>query len=43
VPQEPSDTTQLPGTTSTSCGPRKRIAELEAEFAIHRRAAELVG
>ena len=41
------DTGQLPGTTSTDqselAAARKRIAELEAELAIHLRAAELLG
>ncbi|KAF5999659.1 transposase [Streptomyces mirabilis] len=41
------DTGQLPGTTgidlSELAAARKRIAELEAELAIHRRAAELLG
>ncbi|RZB19733.1 helix-turn-helix domain-containing protein [Streptomyces sp. F001] len=41
------DTGQLPGTTSSDlselAAARKRIAELEAELAIHRRAAELLG
>jgi transposase len=41
------DTGQLPGTTSSGlselAAARKRIAELEAELAIHRRAAELLG
>jgi transposase len=41
------DTGQLPGATSTDqselAAARKRIAELEAELAIHRRAAELLG
>jgi transposase len=41
------DTGQLPGTNSTDQSElavaRKRIAELEAELAIHRRAAELLG
>ncbi|MEV4040493.1 transposase [Streptomyces umbrinus] len=41
------DTGQLPGTNSTDqaelAAARKRIAELEAELAIHRRAAELLG
>jgi transposase len=45
--QELIDTGQLPGTTSTEnaelTAARKRIAELEAEVAIHRRAAELLG
>jgi len=41
------DTGQLPGATSIDqselAAARKRIAELEAELAIHRRAAELLG
>ncbi|MGI3224215.1 transposase [Streptomyces sp. GTA36] len=41
------DTGQLPGATSTDqselAAARKRIVELEAELAIHRRAAELLG
>ncbi|WP_405876711.1 transposase [Streptomyces sp. NBC_00005] len=41
------DTGQLPGTNSIDQSElavaRKRIAELEAELAIHRRAAELLG
>ncbi|MGW7386660.1 transposase [Streptomyces sp. NPDC054794] len=41
------DTGQLPGTNSSDLSEltaaRKRIAELEAELAIHRRAAELLG
>ena len=45
--QELIDTGQLPGTTSTEnaelTAARKRIAELEAEVAIHRRAAQLLG
>jgi transposase len=45
--QELIDTGQLPGTTSTEnaelTAARKRIAELEAEDAIHRRAAQLLG
>jgi transposase-like protein len=40
------DTGQLPGTNSTDqselAAARKRIAELETELAIHRRAAELL-
>ncbi|MDN3028415.1 transposase [Streptomyces sp. S.PB5] len=40
-------TGQLPGTTSSDrselVAARKRIAELEAELTIHRRAAELLG
>ncbi|MER6357910.1 transposase [Streptomyces sp. NPDC001634] len=39
------DTGQLPGTNSSDlselAAARKRIAELEAELAVHRRAAEL--
>lgn len=41
------DTGQLPGTNSTDqselTAACKRIGELEAELAIHRRAAELLG
>ncbi|WP_260695983.1 transposase [Streptomyces sp. IB201691-2A2] len=41
------DTGQLPGTNSSElselAAARKRIAELEAELANHRRAAELLG
>ncbi|MFI2511284.1 transposase [Streptomyces sp. NPDC018972] len=41
------DTGQIPGTTSSDqaepAAARKRIAELETEPAIHRRAAELLG
>ncbi|MDI9888562.1 transposase [Streptomyces sp. HNM0645] len=41
------DTGQLPGTNSSDqselAAARKRIAELEAELAIRRRAAELLG
>jgi hypothetical protein len=41
------DTGQLTGTNSTDqselAAARKRIAELEAELAMHRRAAELLG
>jgi transposase len=41
------DTGQLPGTTSSENAElvvaRRRIAELEAEVAIHRRAAQLLG
>lgn len=41
------DTEQIPGTTSSDqpelAAARKRIAELETELAIHRRAAELLG
>ncbi|CCH32964.1 transposase [Actinosynnema sp. NPDC047251] len=44
--QEPIDSGQLPGTTSTDnaelVAARRRIAELEAEVAVHRRAAELL-
>ena len=44
--QELIDTGQLPGTTSADnaelIAARRRIAELEAEVAIHRRAAELL-
>jgi putative transposase len=44
--QELIDTGQLPGTTSKEAAglvaARRRIAELEAELAIHRRAAELL-
>src|SRR4051812_29757141 len=44
--QELIDTGQLPGTSSTDnaelVAARRRIAELEAEVAIHRRAAELL-
>jgi transposase len=44
--QELIDTGQLPGTSSTDNAElvtaRRRIAELEAEVAIHRRAAELL-
>ncbi|MCX5563007.1 transposase [Streptomyces sp. NBC_00038] len=40
-------TGQLPGTTNSDlselAAARKRIAELEAELAIHRQAAELLG
>jgi transposase len=40
------DTGQLPGATSTDhvelVAARRRIAELEAEVQIHRRAAELL-
>jgi transposase len=46
-PQELIDSGQLPGTTSAEnaqlAAARKRIAELETELAIHRRAAELLG
>jgi transposase-like protein len=45
--QELIDTGQLAGTTSNDnaelIAARKRIAQLEAELAIHRRAAELLG
>ncbi|MFE6339092.1 transposase [Streptomyces sp. NPDC057798] len=41
------NTGQLPGTNSSDqsdlAAARKRIVELEAELAIHRRAAELLG
>lgn len=41
------DTGQVPGTTSKEsselAAARRRITELEAELAIHRRAAELLG
>ncbi|MCX4612850.1 MULTISPECIES: transposase [Streptomyces] len=41
------DTEQLPGTNSSDlselAAAHKHIAELEAELAIHRRAAELLG
>lgn len=41
------DSGQMPGMTSSDhaelVGARKRIAELENELAIHRRAAELLG
>ena len=41
------DTCQLPGTTSAEnaelAAARRRIAELETELAIHRRASELLG
>ena len=41
------DTGRLPGTTSAEnaelIAARRRIAELEAEVAIHRRAAQLLG
>src|SRR4051794_21760075 len=44
--QELIDTGQMPGTTSTDnaelVAARRRIAELEAEIAVHRRAAELL-
>jgi transposase len=44
--QELIDTGQLPGTSSTDnaelVAARRRIAELEAEVAIHRRAVELL-
>lgn len=45
--QELIDTGQLPGTASSDnaelVAARRRIAELETEVAIHRRAAELLG
>jgi putative transposase len=45
--QQLIDTGQLPGTTSSDhaelVAARKRIAELKAELAIHRKAAELLG
>jgi transposase-like protein len=45
--QQLIDSGQIPGMTSTDqtelVAARKRIAELEAELAIHRRAAELLG
>ena len=45
--QQLIDSGQMPGITSTDhaelVAARKRIAELEAELAIHRRAAELLG
>ena len=41
------DTGRLPGTSSSEnaelAAARKRIAELETELAIHRRASELLG
>ncbi|MGW1916468.1 transposase [Streptomyces sp. NPDC002076] len=41
------DTGRLPGPTSEDqaelVAARRRIAELEAELAVHRRAAELIG
>ncbi|MPZ25920.1 MAG: transposase [Micromonosporaceae bacterium] len=44
--QELIDTGQLPGTTSREAAElvaaRRRIAELETELAVHRRAAELL-
>nr|WP_211269290.1 hypothetical protein [Saccharothrix syringae] len=44
--QELVDTGQMPGTTSTDnaelVAARRGIAELEAEVAVHRRAAELL-
>jgi transposase len=44
--QDLVDTGQLPGTTSADnaelAAARRRIAELEAEVAVHRRAAELL-
>jgi transposase-like protein len=45
--QQLIDSGQMPGMTSADHGElvaaRKRIAELENELAIHRRAAELLG
>jgi transposase len=45
--QQLIDSGQMPGMTSTDhaelVAARKRIAELEDELAIHRRAAELLG
>jgi transposase len=45
--QELIDNGQLPGATSAEqaelAAARRRIAQLEAEVAIHRRAAELLG
>ena len=45
--QQLIDSGQIPGMTSTDhaelVAARKRIAELEHELAIHRRAAELLG
>ncbi|MFI1517805.1 transposase [Kitasatospora cineracea] len=45
--QQLIDTGLLPGKTSTEneelAAARRRIAELETELAIHRRAAELLG
>lgn len=45
--QQLIDSGQLPGMTSTDnaelVAARKRIAELENELAIHRRAADLLG
>jgi transposase len=45
--QQLIDSGLVPGVTSTDhaelVAARKRIAELEAELAIHRRAAELLG
>ena len=45
--QQLIDSGQIPGMTSTDhaelVAARKRIAELENELAIHRRAAELLG
>jgi transposase-like protein len=45
--QELIDSGQVPGLTSRDqaelVAARKRIAELESELAIHRRAAELLG
>ncbi|XVS67813.1 transposase [Actinosynnema sp. CA-299493] len=44
--QELIDSGQMPGTTSADnaelVAARRRIAELEAEVAVHRRAAELL-
>jgi transposase-like protein len=45
--QQLIDSGQIPGMTSTDqaelVAARKRIAELESELAIHRRATELLG
>lgn len=45
--QHQIDTGQMPGVPSREqaelAAARKRIAELEAELAVHRRAAELLG
>jgi transposase len=45
--QQLIDSGQIPGTTSSDhaelVAARKRIAELENELAIHRRAAQLLG
>ena len=45
--QQLTGTGQLPGMTSSDQGElvavRRRTAELEAELAVHRRAAELLG